>query len=109
MYDINKGEYLAIQGKELSAEDILAMDADNVIGGEYDNIVNAVLIGGKYFVFNQNGVYTYENGRFELSDKLVRSSATHGLTGHALNTLDDVDYNAALASMITPEEAKNLT
>ena len=107
VYDINKGEYLAIQGKELTAEDILAMDADNVIGGEYDNIVNAVLIGGKYFVINQSGVYTYENGRFKLSDKLVRSSATPGLTGDALNTLVDIDYDAALASMITPEQNKS--
>lgn len=107
LYDTDKGEYLAIQGKELTAEDIHAMDTDNVIGSEYDNIVNAVLIGGKYYVINKNGVYTYENGRFEISDKKVRSSDTPGITGNALNTLDDVDYDAALASMIAPEENKS--
>lgn len=108
VYDINKGEYLAIQGKELTAEDIRSMDTDNVISIGYDNnIVSAVLIGGKYFVVNKNGVYTYENGKFERSDKRVRSSDTPGYTGDALNTLDDVDYDAAVASMITPEENKS--
>lgn len=107
LYDTDKDEYLAIQGKELTAEDIHAMDTDNVIGSEYDNIVNAVLIGGKYYVINKNGVYTYENGRFEISDKKVRSSDTPGITGDALNTLDDVDYDAALSSMIAPEENRS--
>lgn len=103
VYDINNGEYLAIQGKELTAEDIRAMDIDNVISGEYDSIADVVLIGGKYFVINKNGVYTYENGKFERSDKKVRSSDTPGITGDALNTLDDIDYDAALFLMITPE------
>ncbi|MDE7360945.1 MAG: hypothetical protein K2N38_03320 [Oscillospiraceae bacterium] len=104
VFDINKGEYLAIQGKELTAEDIRAMDTDNIIGGEYDSIADAVLIGGKYFVINKNGVYTYENGKFKRSDKKVRGSDTPGITGDALNTLADVDYDAAVASMIAPEE-----
>lgn len=103
VYDINNGEYLAIQGKELTAEDIRAMDIDNVISGEYDSIADVVLIGGKYFVINKNGVYTYENDKFERSDKKVRSSDTPGITGDALNTLDDIDYDAALFLMITPE------
>lgn len=109
VYDINKGEYLAIQGKELTAEDIFAMDSDNVIKGENDgNIVNAVLLGGKYFLINANGVWIYENGKFERSDKKIRKSATPGYTGDALNMLDDVDYDAALASMLTPDEAAQL-
>lgn len=109
VYDINKGEYLAIQGKELTAEDIFAMDTDNLIKGENDgNIVNAVLLGGKYFLINANGVWIYENGKFERSDKKIRKSATPGYTGDALNTLDDVDYDAALASMLTPDEAAQL-
>lgn len=109
VYDINKGEYLAIQGKELTAEDIFAMDTDNLIKGENDgNIVNAVLLGGKYFLINANGVWIYENGRFERSDKNIRRSATPGYTGDALNMLDDVDYDAALASMLTPDEAAQL-
>lgn len=110
VYDINKGEYLAIQGKKLTAEDIRAMDTENIISAEYgDDIVSAVLIGGKYFIINKNGVYTYENGRFERSDKNIRTSDTPGITGDPLNTLADVNYDAAVASMITPEEAKKLT
>ncbi|MBD5129122.1 MAG: hypothetical protein HDT43_04245 [Ruminococcaceae bacterium] len=107
LYDTVNGEYLAIRGKELTAEDIRAMDTDNVIGGEYDEILSAVLIGGKYFVVN-NGVYTYENGKFVHSEKLVRGSDTPGITGDALNTLADVDYDAAVGSMITAEAAKQL-
>lgn len=108
VYDINKGEYLAIQGKELTAEEILAMDTDKFIDGKYKNgIASAVLIGGKYFVINQNDVYTYENNIFERTRKLIRSSDTPGITGDPLNTLDDVNYGAAMATMITPEEAKN--
>lgn len=108
VYDINKGEYLAIQGKKLTAEEILAMDTDKFIDGKYKNgIASAVLIGGKYFVINQNDVYTYENNIFERTRKLIRSSDTPGITGDPLNTLDDVNYDAAVFSMITPEEAKN--
>lgn len=108
VYDINKGEYLAIQGKELTAEEILAMDTDKFIDGKYKNgIASAVLIGGKYFVINQNDVYTYENNIFERTRKLIRSSDTPGITGDPLNTLDDVNYDAAVFSMITPEETKN--
>lgn len=105
VYDTQNGEYLAIQGKELSAEQIKTMDTDGVF---QKDIVSAVLIGGKYYIINRNGVYTYENGRFVNSDEKVRSSRTPGLTGEALNTLADVDYDAALASMITPEEARKM-
>ncbi|MCX4356486.1 MAG: hypothetical protein OSJ43_09695 [Oscillospiraceae bacterium] len=33
---------------------------------------------------------------------------TPGYTGDALNTLDDIDYDAAVASMITTEKASQL-
>lgn len=100
VYDTKKGEYLAIQGKEISAENIEAMDKDGILK---KNIVSAVLIGGKYYIINTNGVYTYENGRLKKSDKNVRFSATPGLTGDALNTLADINYDKAVSSMITPE------
>lgn len=105
VFDITNGEYLAIRGKELSAEDIAAMDG----GKMFDKVkVNsAVLIGGKFFIIN-NGCFTYEDGKFVASDKRVRDSQTPGYTGDALKTLDDVDYDAALTLMITPEEAKQL-
>lgn len=101
VFDINNGEYLAIQGKELSAAEISAMDS----GKNFDDVIRAVMIGGKYFVVN-GSCYFYENGRFVETDKKVRGSDTPGNTGDALKTLNDVDYDAAVASMITPEEAK---
>lgn len=101
VFDITNGEYLAIQGKELSASEISEMDG----GKLFDEVSRAVMIGGKYFVVN-GSCFTYENGRFETSDKKVRSSDTPGVTGEALNALADVDYDAALASMITPEAAR---
>lgn len=105
VYDIHNGEHLAIRGKELSVEDIRAMDTDNIIRSAYNNsAVDAVLLGGKYFLIGADGVWTYENDRFERSDKRVRRSVTPGYTGDTLNTLADVDYNVALASMATPEE-----
>lgn len=101
VFDINNGEYLAVQGKELSAADIAAMDGGKIFGDVY----RAVMIGGKFFVIN-GSCYTYENGKFAKTDKKVRSSDTPGNSGDALKTLADLDYNAAVASMITPEEAK---
>lgn len=100
VYDTVNNEYLAIQGKELSPETIKAMDKNN----KFEEIHSAVLVGGKYYIINTNGVYTYENGEFVKSDKKVRASATPGNTGDALKTLADIDYDKALSSMITPEE-----
>lgn len=103
VYDINRGEYLAIQGKELTAEEVSDIDGGRVIGDVY----RAVMMGGKYFIIN-GSCWTYENGRLEISDKKVRSSDTPGNTGEALKTLADLDYDAAVASMKTPEEARKM-
>lgn len=97
VFDINAGEYLAIRGKELSAEDIAAMDGDKL----FDKVYSAVLIGGKFFIIN-NGCFTYEDGKFVASDKNVRASQTPGYTGDLLKFINDVDYDAAVASMTTP-------
>lgn len=105
VFDINRGEYLAIRGKELSASEIAAMDGDNNTFNK--EISRAVMIGGKYFEIN-GSCYTYENGRFVETDKKVRSSQTPGYTGEALKTLADINYDAALSSMTTPEEARKL-
>lgn len=78
------------------------MDKDSILK---KNSVSAVLIGVKYYIINTNGVYTYENGRLKKSDKNVHFSATPGLTGNALNTLADINYDKVISSMITPEEA----
>lgn len=100
VYDTVNNEYLAIQGKELSPETVKAMDKSGKLG----EVRSAVMIGGKYYIINTNGVYTYENGEFTKSDKKVRASATPGITDNALKTLADIDYDKAAASMITPED-----
>lgn len=97
VFDINNGEYLAIRGKELSASEIAAMDG----GKLFDKVNRAVMIGGKYFEID-GSCYTYENGRFVKTDKKVRSSQTPGYTSDLLKFINDVDYDAALASMTTP-------
>lgn len=97
VFDINNGEYLAIRGKELSTSEISAMDG----GKTFNKVTRAVMIGGKYFEIN-GSCYTYENGRFVKSDKKVRSSQTTGYTGDLLKFINDVDYDAAVASMTTP-------
>lgn len=104
VYDTVNNEYLAIQGKELSPENVKVMDKN----GTLKEVHSAVLVGGKYYIINTNGVYTYENGEFVKSDKKVRASATPSLTGDALNTLADIDYDKAVSSIITPEEARGL-
>lgn len=103
VYDTVNNEYLAIRGKKLSPENVRAMDKSGRLG----EVHSTVLVGGKYYIINMNGVYVYENGEFARSDKKVRASATPGNTGDALKTLADIDYDKALSSMITPEEAQN--
>lgn len=104
VYDTVNNEYLAIQGKKLSPETVKAMDKSGRLG----KIHSAALVGGKYYIINANGVYTYENGEFVKSDKKVRASAAPGLTGDALNTIADIDYDKAVSSMITSEESREL-
>lgn len=75
----------------------MAMDKSGRLG----EIQRAVLVVGKYYIINTNGVYTYENGEFVKSDKKVRASATPGSSGIALKELRDVDYDKAVSSMKT--------
>lgn len=98
VYDTVNNEYLAIQGKKLSSDTVKAMDKSDSLG----KVQQAMLVGGKYYIINVNGVFTYENGEFVKSDKKDRASATPGLTGDALNTRADIDYGKAVSSMITP-------
>lgn len=66
------------------------------------------LLGGKYYILGDGyfeGIpFVYEGKAFVKTDKAVRLSLTSGLTGNALNTLEDVNYDKAVASMIKPDE-----
>ena len=108
VYDIKNGEYLAIQGRELTTEEVFALDGGNAMGCEYGNLIDrAVMLGGKYFIINGK-CWIYENGELKPSDDKIRASETPGLTGEALKALSDIDYDAAISAMITPEKAREL-
>lgn len=116
VYDIDKGEYLAIQGKTLNTEEVLAMDTTGALEEYRERLENGwsvTLLGGKFYMIGdgnfEGAQFVYENDKFISSNELVRLSCTPGITGEALNTLADVDYDAALASMIAPENIGNTT
>lgn len=114
VYDINKREYLAIQGKPLKTKDVLAMDTTGAFDEYLEQLKNAwqiTLLGGKYYILGDGyfeGIpFIYENKAFVKTDKAVRLSLTPGLTGNALNTLEDLNYDQAVASMVKPEQLVN--
>ena len=114
VYDIDKREYLAIQGKTLNTEDVLAMDTTEAFNEYREQLKNGwsiTLLGGKYYLVSDGyfeGIpFEFENGVFARSDKDVRLSLTPGLTGDALNTLNDVNYDKAVTSMVKPEQLMN--
>lgn len=114
VYDIGKGEYLAIQGKPLNTDDVLAMgDLPEDYRSRLKEGWSVTLLGGKFYLISdgyfEGKQFIYEDGKFTESSELVRLSLTPGLTGKALGTLDDVNYDAALASMIKPEDNKDNT
>lgn len=111
VYDINKNEYLAIQGKTLSTGDVLAMDTTGALNEYREQLESGwyiTLLGGKYYLVSDGyfeGIpFEFENGVFVSSNKNVRLSLTPGLSGGALNTLSDVNYDQAVASMVKPEQ-----
>lgn len=110
-YDTAAKEYRAIQGKELNFRDVLALDTKGALdrfreySSEYIGPVTATLIGGKYYVLEQGIMdigtpFTYENGVFvEQSDCYVRNCHI------SMNSIEYIDYDAAVASMLTPAQA----
>ncbi len=104
-------EYRAIQGKELNFRYVLALDTKCALdrfredSSEYIGPVTATLIGGKYYVLEQGIMdigtpFTYENGVFaEQSDCYVRNCHI------SMNSIEYIDYDAAVASMLTPAQA----
>lgn len=110
-YDTAAKEYRAIRGKEMDINDILAMDTAGVIERfredniEYTEEVTVTFIGGKYYVLSHKFMdigtpFTYENGKF------VQQSDCHIRNCHIdMTSVEDIDYDAATASMLTPAQA----
>lgn len=111
-YDTAAKEYRAIRGKEMDINDILAMDTEGVIKRfredniEYTEEVTVTFIGGKYYVLSHRFMdigtpFTYENGKFvEQRDCHVRNCHID------MTSVEDIDYDAAVASMLTPAQAR---
>lgn len=108
-YDTAAKEYRAIQGKDLDIRDVLAMDTTGALDQFRDNgdmfQAEAVLIGGKYYVLDHGFMeigtpFIYENGEFiEQSDCYVRNCHI------SMNSIEYIDYDAAVASMLTHAQA----
>lgn len=108
-YDTAAKEYRAIKGKDLDSRDVLAMDTTGSLDKFKDNgdmlPAEAVLIGGKYYVLNYEIMdigtpFIYENGEFiEQSGCYVRNCHLK------MTSVEDIDYDAAVTSMLTPAQA----
>lgn len=108
-YDTAAKEYRAIQGKKLDICDVLAMDTTGSLDKfKYNGDMlpaEAVLIGGKYYVLNYEIMdigtpFLYENGEFiEQNGCYVRNCHLK------MTSVEDIDYDAAVASMLTPAQA----
>ena len=106
-YDTAAHAYRAIKGKELDINEVFDMDLTGSLDKYRDKYYAAVLIGGKYYCFNSGYLITsppnvYENGRFTECDNSVVIST--GLI-YDIDFIEDIDYDAAVASMLTPAQA----
>lgn len=110
IYDNVNGEYRAIMGKDLTAEEIYDMDKTDSLADRLGNIKYAVLLCEKYYMILMNNqdtgqAFTYENGTFTRNDtKGLRISL-----GTTENTIESVNYDAAVGAMLTPAQARQLT
>ena len=108
-YDTAAKEYRAIKGKDLDIRDVLAMDTTGSLDKFKDNDdmlpAEAVLIGGKYYVLNYEFMdigtpFIYENGKF------IKQSGCYVRNCHLkMTSVEDIDYDAAVTSMLTPAQA----
>lgn len=116
-YDTAAKEYRAIMGRDMSFDDWFAMDTSGSIDEEKRNELvsnplsdsKVIVIGGKYYCvyygwMDTGEPYTYENGVFTyLGDGSgIRISKCYTFR---INCIEDIDYDAAVASMLTPAQA----
>lgn len=123
VYDTAEHEYRTIIGKEVSIDELYAMDSTGILPEREDVFIpQAQVIGNKFYALGAShfigGVYffTYENGAFvevydpykaeeTRFDELINIRISDYPTK---NTLYIEDYDKALASMVTPEQAAKL-
>ena len=109
-FDIPADEYRAITGKSLTIDEIKEMDKDMTLKEYYDwydenGYAVFVNIGGKYYnaalgPMDIGKFYTYENGKFILTNNVIRRSSND----YILKNVIDIDIDRAVAEMKSPAE-----
>ena len=121
VYDTAAHRYYTVVGSPIDINELYAMDSTGVLPS-VDIIPEAQIIGGKYYAVGgssfMGGVsfYTYDNGAFSevstASDPLGlqnRTSVIIRISDYPTkNTILIKDYDAVLAGMVSPAEAKAL-
>ena len=121
VYDTSAHRYYTVVGSPIDINELYAMDSTGVLPS-VDIIPEAQIIGGKYYAVGgssfMGGVsfYTYDNGAFSevstASDPLGlqnRTSVIIRISDYPTkNTILIKDYDAVLAGMVSPAEAKAL-
>lgn len=112
-YDTVRQQYRAVASEHIPTPTILEMDSTGAFSKYYDDYENDpaslpwfMLVGGKYYclwrgVSDVGTPYLYENGCFVPCEDNVRVSA--GLP------YIELDYDSAIASMLSPEQAAHCT
>lgn len=115
-FDAKTREYYSTLGKQLAPDEIKDMDTSDSItasGETADNYIGFRVIGGKYYYFTGmmglNALFTYEDGAFTKLDSNEYAFRPSIAVDDIFLRIPDIDYDAALTSAITPEEAKKLT
>ncbi|MCM1382177.1 MAG: hypothetical protein NC192_09575, partial [Muribaculaceae bacterium] len=105
-FDTVLREYVVIDGVDVSAEDIRAMDKTNALAEslDYEGVLEIKLIGGKYYCIVQGytdwgSVYTYDGESFTLVEN---SNVVTSLNLCGLKETVDIDIDAALYKMKKP-------
>ena len=109
-FDTAANEYRTIVGKSMTIDEIKAMDKDLTLKEYYDwydenGYAIFVFVGEKYYnaalgPMDIGSFYTYEDGKFILSNDIVRRSSND----YELKKVIDIDIDKAVAEMKPPVE-----
>lgn len=97
-FNAEKGEYIPVASVEVPKETIAEMDTEGIF--DVDKMIRFCLLGEKYYlaiggIMDCGTPYTYEDGKFVLSDDLVRVTWDENAVV--------IDYDKAVESMIKIE------
>lgn len=112
-FDAKSRKYYSTFGEQHTINEIKAMDASDSItasGETVENYPSCHVIGGKYYYFigmmGLNALFTYEDGMFTKLNSNEYTFRPGVDVFDIFSQIPDIDYDAAMTSAITPEEAK---